>query len=241
MAAWGRFLVLVAVKVLSRTFFSFQVEWVGGRPKDAFQDTRLCLLLNHTSLFEPLFLAVVPFRWLWQVARRGILPGADVTMERPILGRFLSALVPSAVPITRRRDCTWKGFLEAIEDDALVLIAPEGRMKRRNGLDKHGKRMTVRGGVAEVLEKAASGNLLIFHSGGLHHIQAPGDRFPRLFKRARLRFEQMPVESYKRALHAGSEGFRERVIADLERRRDRYCSWGLESDEAGALPELEAA
>jgi hypothetical protein len=34
----------------------------------------------------------------------------------------------------------------------MVLMAPEGRMKRADGLDAHGQPMTVRGGIADILE-----------------------------------------------------------------------------------------
>ena len=41
--------------------------------------------------------------------------------------------------------------MNQIDEDAVVIILPEGRMKRATGLDKKGMPMTVRGGVADIL------------------------------------------------------------------------------------------
>lgn len=221
-----RFGLLASVKAVSLALWSFSCEWVGRRPRRPFRGIRLALLLNHTSLFEPIYLGVLPLSFLGDIARRGVIPGADITYRRPLLGRFLQALVPTPVAITRRRDASWDRFLAAIRPGAMVLMAPEGRMMRRGGFDKHGKPMTVRGGVADVLERLEGGNLLLIYCEGLHHIQAPGEGFPRLFERARARLEVLPIAQYKKALGHGTTGFRERVIADLEARRDRHCPWG---------------
>lgn len=216
--------MLAAVKVLSRVFFRFDVEWVGagGRP-ERWDDVRAAVLLNHTSLFEPVFIGVAPWRFLWAVARHGLLPGADSTLNRPLVGRFFKALAPQVVSLTRLRDKTWRDFLSRLGPRTLVLMAPEGRMKRRGGRDKHGMPMTVRGGIADVLDGLSDGRMLVLYSGGLHHVHAPGDRFPSLFRRVRARLELVDIAAYKKGLRAGEPGFRERVIADLERRRDERC------------------
>jgi hypothetical protein len=86
--------------------------------------------------------------------------------------------------------------------------------------------MTVRGGIADVLEAIESGPMLLAYSGGLHHVQAPGELFPRLFRRIRLALEVVEISAYRaeRLAEAGGEvGFKRAVVADLERRRDRYC------------------
>ena len=57
-------------------------------------------------------------------------------------------------------------------------------MKRRNGLDSQGQPMTVRGGIADILEAIPSGPMLIAYSGGLHHVQAPGETLPAVFRTA---------------------------------------------------------
>ena len=106
----------------------------------------------------------------------------------------------------------------------MVVIAPEGRMKRRDGLDADGSPMTVRGGVADLLEHLKGGRMLIAYSGGLHHVQAPGQRLPRLFKTLRMRVQSLDISTYSRmiAISAG-EPFKQAVIADLQIRRDQYC------------------
>jgi hypothetical protein len=113
-------------------------------------------------------------------------------------------------------------------------------MKRANGLDSQGKPMTVRGGIADILETMGDGRMLLAYSGGLHHIQVPGQRFPRLFKTIRMRLEVVDIVSYRAARMAeegGPRGFRRAVAQDLERRRDLYCPVTPESDS----PEKEEA
>ena len=95
-------------------------------------------------------------------------------------------------------------------------------MKRRSGLDKHGRPLTVRGGIADVLSRMDDGQMLIQYSGGMHHIHAPGERFPRLFKRVRIRLESLEIRQYKDSLdRAEHEAFKTEVIRDLTARRDR--------------------
>ncbi len=184
-------------------------------------------LLNHTSLFEWLFLAAVPHRFLWEVARHGVVPAAEKTLRRPIVGWFFRALARQVIPITRERDQTWKTVLESVDPQSIVVILPEGRMKRKNGLDANGQPMTVRGGIADLLEIIPGGWMLLAYSGGLHHVQAPGERFPRLFRTIRIALEKVDLAEYREARRTeggGTDaGYRRAVVADLESRRDRYC------------------
>jgi hypothetical protein len=62
--------VLLGAKALSRAFFQVEVERVGERVDDPWEDIRVVALLNHTSLYEWLFTAVPPNRFL----RRQRLP-----------------------------------------------------------------------------------------------------------------------------------------------------------------------
>lgn len=221
-----RFSLLAATNILSRVFFSFTLEWVGRRPAIPFRHARMAILLNHTSLFEPIFLAVAPFSWLWKASCRGLMPGADSTLNRPLAGRFFKWMVPDAVSVTRNRDRTWTDFISRIRKDTIIIMSPEGRMRRRTGLDKHGQPMTMRGGIVDVLDRINDGTMVFVYSGGLHHIQAPGEGFPRLFQRVRVRLEEVGIESYKKSLGHGTEDFRSAVMKDLELRRDRHCQWG---------------
>ena len=130
------------------------------------------------------------------------------------------------VPITRERDATWSELLSNIHDPkGLVLIVPEGRMKRTSGLDRHGNPLVIRGGIADVLQAVPDGRLFIAYSGGLHHVQVPGERFPRFFKRAWLGAEVVDIPSYREEIRAtmGSGSFKGAVISDLTRRRDTHC------------------
>ena len=118
----------------------------------------------------------------WRLARHGVVPIAKKTSDRAVVGRFYNLVAQRVISITRERDETWSEVLRQIDPDAMVLILPEGRMKRANGLDAQGKPMTVRGGIADIVETMGDGRMLLAYSGGLHHIQVPGQGLPRLFK-----------------------------------------------------------
>ena len=85
--------------------------------------------------------------------------------------------------------------------------------------------MTIRGGIADILRGTPNGRLFIAYSGGLHYIQAPGERFPRPFRSAWLGAEVVEIEAYREALGGAEcpDTFKGAVIQDLTRRRDAYC------------------
>lgn len=217
------FSILFGLKVVSRVFYRHELTWVGEPPAVPFGGLRLVVLLNHTSLFEVLYFANAPVSLLWQIARHGLVPAAMKTIERPFVGLLFRLVARNVVPVTRERDRTWDEFLGRIGADDLVVIAPEGRMMRQTGLDVTGRRMTVRGGIADVLETLGSGNMLLAYSGGLHHVQVPG-HWPRVFKTVQLRLEQLDIAAYVKGLldGAGKDQFKRSVKDDLERRRDLY-------------------
>ena len=215
--------LLVYIKLLTRLFYRVDVEWVGRVPPDPWKNVRLAVLLHHTSLYELLFAGGLPLCFLWRMARHGVVPAADKTIRRPFVGALFRFVARHVVAISRERDHTWRAVLERIGPKSMVVIAPEGRMKRPGGLDLAGQPMTVRGGIADILEALPSGRMLIGTSGGLHHVQAPGERIPRVFRTIRLRLEALDIPSYRRGLGAepGTAEFKRAVKEDLERRRDR--------------------
>jgi len=219
------FLILLFLKILVRFVYRFDFQWVDGEPEDAWGPYRILAILNHTSLFEWLFVGGVPVKFLWQIAGHAVVPIADITLRRPIVGSFYRLLVPHLMPITRQADRTWKAVIDFVSEDLMIIILPEGRMKRRDGLDKEGRKMTVRGGIADIMQGISSGRMLAAYSGGLHHVQAPGQHLPRLFKTLRMRLEEIDIPEYKTELGADSDpqAFKQRVKRDLESRRDRYC------------------
>lgn len=218
------FTLLYSLKVLSRLFYRHDWAFVGHVPKNPWKKLRLVVFLNHTSLFEPLFLAVPPPSFIWRLAAHGVVPAADKTTDRPLVGMVFRFIAHQVIPITRQRDDTWSQVLSTIEPDSMVAIAPEGRMKRANGLDLHGKPMTVRGGVADILLSLKEGRMLLAYSGGLHHVQVPG-HIPNVFRTVRLRIEVLEIADYVAEMmkDGGPEQFKRNVIRDLEERRDRYC------------------
>lgn len=219
------FLLLFAIKVAAKALCRVRLEWL-READDPWAGLRVLALLNHTSLFEPVFLAVVPGRVLWHLATHGVVPLADKTAARPILGRLFLLIAKHVVPVTREKDDTWEEVLRQVRDpEAMLIILPEGRMMRRTGLDLEGNPMTIRGGIADILRAMPDGRLFIGYSGGLHHIQAPGERFPRPFRSAWLGAEVVDIEEYSRELGGSecAETFKVAVIEDLTRRRDAYC------------------
>lgn len=219
----GRFLsylMLTSVKILSSVFYRYDVNWLNTSKKNVDWDNiRLIVFLNHTSLYEPIFIRVAPNRFLWRISRNLVVPGADITMNRPVVGRFFKFLLPGVVSITRKKDFSWRYFLEKISPKSIVAILPEGRMKRKDGLDKHGKPMTVRGGIADILDGLDNGKALFVYSGGLHHIQAPGEKLPKLFKKVKVNLELLPISSYKESLiNSPLCNFKRNLMEDLNKR-----------------------
>lgn len=219
------FLLLGSVRVLSQLFYRFESRWIGVPPADRWKRIRVVALLNHTSLYEPILLGVVPLSFVWRVARHGVVPAASKTTKRPIVGLFFKLIARNVVSISRERDHTWAEVLASIEPDSMVAITPEGRMKRRNGLDSHGQPMTVRGGIADILEAIPEGRMLIAYSGGLHHVQAPGELLPRVFKTVRINLEVVEIADYRREVLGERDPaeWKALVKADMERRRDLNC------------------
>jgi hypothetical protein len=146
------------------------------------------------------------------------VPAADKTMNRPIVGTFFKMFTPGMVPITRKRDDTWDNFLESIYEDSMIFIAPEGRMMRKGGLDLEGNKMTVRGGVTDILKGLDKGQMVIAYSGGLHHIQVPGETFPRFFKTLKMDIETFEIAEYKALFSSpvGSEEWKKEVLDDMQ-------------------------
>ena len=215
------FFILSTIKIFSKIFYKLEVNWVSEL--QTFEKIRLVILLNHTSLYEPLYIAAAPNGFIWRIARKMVAPGADKTLDRPIVGFFWKIMAPGIMSITRKRDKSWFQFLKAIENKSVILIAPEGRMKRNTGLDSNGKPMSVRSGVAEIINELNEGRIMIAYSGGLHHVQHPGELLPRLFQDLKLNLEVLDTVDYKKSI--GTEGiqFRKDVVADLERRLQKFC------------------
>ncbi len=223
------FLLLFAVRTFARIFYRFDVKWVGWPRLDAATVDRLRIisLLNHTSLYEAIFTALAPKRLLWRLARGGVLPVADQTMRQLGAGVFFRLVADRVVPVSRKRDGTWEEVLRnASREKAISVVCPEGRMLRTTGYDKNGEPMRVRSGIADVIGAAQGGLLLLVYSGGLHHVAAPGQRWPRIFKRIRVRLELVEIEAYRSRLASLAQdeaAFRTRVVQDLTRRRNTLC------------------
>ncbi|MFW5947713.1 MAG: hypothetical protein ACOCUW_04405, partial [Gemmatimonadota bacterium] len=178
---------------------------------------------NHTSLAEGIYSAVVPNRILKRIARHAVLPVAKETMDRSLDGWIFRTLVPNAVAITRKRDHSWTRVLNEIDDpDSMVMLFPEGRMMRPTGLDKKGAPMTVKPGIADVLLGLGRGRMILAYSGGLHHVFAPGDKFPRFFRVVHVKIESLDIATYIEERRKDGWSFVASVVRDLTRRRDLH-------------------
>lgn len=228
------FLVLLKAKLFAHLFYRFSSRWVGEVPEDRWERIRLVVLLNHTSLFEWLYIGVAPLCLVWQIAAHGVIPVAAKTLNRPFVGPFFSILAQHVVSITRRPDESWRQLLASVNDPkATVLILPEGRMMRATGLDAEGRPMTVRGGVADIMRSMDRGRILFGYTAGLHHVQVPGQRFPRLFKHLEMTLEVVDLEAYKRSigLDLDAKAFKREVKRNLEERKARWCRSFVGSEE----------
>ena len=79
------FSILTFLKYLSRIFYKQDFAFLGDPPRDPWANVRLVVFLNHTSLFEPVFLGAVPGRFIWRLAAHGVIPAADKTTGRPLV------------------------------------------------------------------------------------------------------------------------------------------------------------
>jgi hypothetical protein len=217
------FSLLLILKTLSKIFYRHDFGWVGDVPPNPWRHHRLVAFLNHTSLFEPVFLGGVPNSFLWRIAAHGVVPAADKTTGRPLVGLIFKFVAHHVIAITRERDHTWFQVLNKIDPHSMVIIAPEGRMMRANGLDVNGKPMSVRGGIADILLAIKEGRMLAAYSGGLHHVQVPG-RIPNVFATVRMRLEIIDIARYIEEMMAdgGADQFKKNVMRDLDRRRDTH-------------------
>lgn len=215
------FLIITAIKAYSHIFYRFKVE-LSPKSFKEWEEVKLIIFLNHTSLFEPLFLGVLPWRFIFKLPKKLLAPGASKTLNRPIVGKFWKILSPGMISISRQRDKTWREFMQKIHEGAIVAIAPEGRMKRKNGLDINGNKMTVKSGVADIIEMMNEGKILFAYSGGLHHVQAPGE-FPKLFKILKMNLEIMDIRDYKKQFTSEGIDWKREVTSDLQNRLETKC------------------
>jgi hypothetical protein len=217
------FFILSSVKIFSHLFYRGRFLWLTDKPQRPWDSVRLVVFLNHTSLFEPLFSQAAPFSFLWRLAGFASVPGADITLNRPIVGGFWKLMMPKIFSVTRKKDSSWETYLDSIQDDSIILIAPEGRMKRPNGLDKNGKPMSVRGGVADIIERLPHGEMIVCFSGGLHHVQEPGQHIPKLFKEIRMNFAFHDIAEFKKRFSANQRERKIQIVQNFQERLGTDC------------------
>jgi 1-acyl-sn-glycerol-3-phosphate acyltransferase len=217
------FLILAMLKIISSVFYRRELTWLNEPPENPFDKARVFVLLNHTSLYEPVYLSALSFRYLWKLTKNLSVPGADVTLKRPIVGLFWKLMMPNISSVSRKSDNTWRSYLESIKKDSIVLIAPEGRMKRPNGLDKNGRPMTVKPGIADIIMTIPEGGMILCLSGGLHHIQKPGEHFPKVFKTIRMNFVYLELSEYRKKFPGTVMEQKLQITKDLQKYLETSC------------------
>lgn len=217
------FFILALVKTFSHIFYRQDFQWLGEKPDDVWNKARVIALLNHTSLYEPLFIQGWSYSYLWKITNNLSVPGADVTLNRPFVGLFWKLMMPNISSVSRKSDTTWSSYLESIQGDSIVLIAPEGRMKRPNGLDRFGKAMTVRPGIADIILAVPDGGMILCLSGGLHHIQMPGQHFPKIFRPLRMNFVYLDLNEYRQRFSGSSREQKLLITKDLQNYLETAC------------------
>lgn len=217
------FIILATVKTISMIFWRAEANWLTSHPEDPWKYARLMVFLNHTSLYEVVYIQLLPYTFLWHLAGHLNVPGADITLNRPLVGKFWKLMIPKIQSISRKKDNTWTQYLNTIDDQSTIIIAPEGRMKRPNGLDKDGKPMSIRGGIVDILDGLDHGGMVVCLSGGLHHIQVPGQHLPRLFKRIKMNLEYHDIKSYKNSFSNDPREKKVAMVKDLQKRLENNC------------------
>ena len=177
------FCTLSLIKTIGHVLFSFNVKTTNGKALD-WDSFKVVAWINHTSLYDVFLICLFPYKFLWKASKTCMTPIAEKTIKRPLLGLIFKNLTSKKTFVSQKRDDSWAQFLESIEDSSIVALFPEGRMKRKNGLDKNGKELSIRGGIADILQKRTDGKMLIIYSGGMHHIQAPGEKCQSFFKQS---------------------------------------------------------
>ncbi len=94
--------------------------------------------------------------------------------------------------------------------------------------------MDIRPGIADVIFKIPEGQFLIVTSGGLHHIQRPGQLIPKLFKRIQVALEIFDIVELKSRLldemasdqltGDGDRNFKKRFVEFLEERKKAHLA-----------------
>ena len=95
------------------------------------------------------------------------------------------------------------------------------RVRLLVGLDLEGKKMTVRAGVIDVIKSVDKGQMIFAYSGGLHHVQIPGEGFPKLLKTLKMDLETFEISEYKAMFNqeeTGSRAWRKSVLDDIQNR-----------------------
>lgn len=216
--------MLSMAKLVGRIFYKIEINWVSKPDFDPWENVRMYVLLNHTSLYEPLFLGAIPWRFIFEHYGNIVAPGADITLKRPLVGKFFKFSFPGMIPISRKRDDTWDNFLKYINDKSMVVIAPEGRMKRPTGLDKTGKPMSIMGGIVDIITHIKKGKMILAYSGGLHHVQVPGQTFPKFFKKICLNYQNVDIAEFiKLCKNRPEDTFKKAVQNELQQRMQKYC------------------
>lgn len=216
-----RFSFLAGLKIAGKVIYPSKLNWINQEP-ESWEDISLILILNHTSLFEFVYGVTLPYSFLNNLSKNLVIPVADKTMNKPLAGQVFKYLAPHTITLTRKRDESWQTFLNALDDNKMCIFMPEGQMKRKNGLDKNGKPMQVKKGVYDLLKRYQGKKMALVYSHGLHHVMAPGDKLPKIFKHISADIEALDVNEYLSRFKDEDDPALA-IANDLQKKRDKYC------------------
>ena len=77
--------------------------------------------------------------------------------------------------------------------------------------------------IEHIIDRLEDGTILLCHSGGLHHIQKPGQHLPRIFQPIRMHVEVIELTEYKARFSKNTRERKIQIVQDLQNRLDTEC------------------
>lgn len=77
--------------------------------------------------------------------------------------------------------------------------------------------------------------MIVAYSGGLHHVQVPGQKLPKLFKTIKINLELIDIPEYKSKFNTEGIQWKRDVTNDLQVRLENNCPF------ADSTPHIKAS
>lgn len=213
----------ILVKILYRCSWT----WIGKNSDRGFQDMKALFLMNHTSYADHMIFVLVPINVIYKMFWNARIAVAQHQVKN--FKGLLQYLENNIVPLSRQRDDSWNNYLSNANAKSIFVMYPEGTRMSPEGLDKNGKKVRVKGGVADILELLPDGDIVILYLDGFYEILGAGMKFPKLFKKVRVTAEVVDIAALKHELaytgrHEDRYDFRVRFIEWFEKRKQEVLA-----------------